>query len=100
MTGRQFSRTRTATDISSARPRSLFGQMGRDTVYTLERRTAQYIREYRMLEDCSGIVAGVSGGADSVCLLRVLRSLREQGAVPDIPVHAVHVNHGLRGAAV
>ncbi len=100
MTGRQFSRTRTATDISSARPRSLFGQMGRDTVYTLERRTAQYIREYRMLEDCSGIVAGVSGGADSVCLLRVLLSLREQGAVPDIPVHAVHVNHGLRDAAV
>ncbi len=99
MTGRQFSRTRTATDISSARPRSLFRQMGRDAVYTLERQTARYIREYRMLEDCSGIVAGVSGGADSVCLLRVLLSLREQGAVPGIPVYVVHVNHGLRDAA-
>ncbi|MBR2822391.1 MAG: tRNA lysidine(34) synthetase TilS [Clostridia bacterium] len=37
-------------------------------------------------------LAGVSGGADSVALLMLLRGL------PGAEVEAVHVNHGLRGA--
>ena len=41
------------------------------------------------------VVVGVSGGADSVCLLRVLVSLRER---LDITVHVAHLNHLLRGA--
>ena len=42
-----------------------------------------------------GIVAGISGGADSVCLLFLLRELcREK----DASLFAVHVNHCLRGA--
>ena len=37
---------------------------------------------------------GVSGGADSVALLRMTLLLREEGrAFPE----AIHVNHGLRG---
>ena len=64
-----------------------------------ERIAARSISEYRMLENCTGIVAGVSGGADSVCLLRVLLSLRERGDIPDVPVTAVHVHHGLRQEA-
>jgi len=35
---------------------------------------------------------GVSGGADSVALLRLVRELR-----PDVGVHVVHLNHELRG---
>ena len=42
-----------------------------------------------------GIVAGLSGGADSVCLLLLLRDLKEQY---DFPLYAVHVHHGIRGA--
>jgi len=41
------------------------------------------------------VVVGVSGGADSVCLLRILVSLRER---LDITVHVAHLNHLLRGA--
>ena len=37
-------------------------------------------------------LAGISGGADSLALLMILRT------VPGVEVEAVHVNHGLRGA--
>ena len=41
------------------------------------------------------VVVGVSGGADSVCLLRILVCLQER---LDIMVHVAHLNHLLRGA--
>ena len=52
-----------------------------------------YMEENGMFPENGNIVAGVSGGPDSVCLLLVLCELRETG------VHqltAVHVHHGLR----
>lgn len=42
------------------------------------------------------VVAAVSGGADSMALLRILLALREK---LEITVAACHVNHGLRGGA-
>ena len=52
-----------------------------------------YIREHHMLQAGDRVVAGVSGGADSVCLLFLL--LEWQKEVPtDIAV--VHVDHGIR----
>ena len=41
------------------------------------------------------IVAGISGGADSICLLLLLLELRERW---NLHLTAVHVQHGLRGA--
>ncbi len=52
------------------------------------------VRDYQMILPGSGVVVGVSGGADSVCLLRVLTALKER--LP-MRLHAVHVEHGLRG---
>lgn len=40
------------------------------------------------------IIAGISGGADSVCLLAVLCALRDAWS---LTVTAVHVNHSIRG---
>lgn len=53
------------------------------------------IRRYRMIEPGMHVITGVSGGADSVCLLFVLTEYRKQ--VP-FELTAVHVEHGLRGA--
>lgn len=53
------------------------------------------IEEERLLDGVSGICVGVSGGADSVCLLDVLCTLQPQFGYR---LQAVHVHHGLRGA--
>lgn len=47
-----------------------------------------------MIPKGSRVIACLSGGADSVCLLRVLSELK---AELDISLSAVHVNHCLRG---
>lgn len=53
------------------------------------------IRREQMLSPDSAVVAGVSGGADSVALLHLLVSLRSEGCISALT--AVHVNHSLRG---
>ena len=55
-----------------------------------------YIEKYHMVGTEDHIIAGISGGADSVCLFFVLLELCPGLGVP---FTAVHVNHGLRGAA-
>ena len=49
-----------------------------------------------IIKDGDGIVAGISGGADSVCLLLNLCEIRKQ---KDIKLLAVYVDHGIRGEA-
>ena len=49
------------------------------------------IQKHQMLTSRERVLAGVSGGADSVCLALVLKELGFDVAV-------AHVNHGLRGA--
>lgn len=48
------------------------------------------IERHGMLQDREGVLAAVSGGADSVCLLLALKEL-------GCRVSAVHVEHGIRG---
>ena len=55
-----------------------------------------YVEKYRMLTAEDKVIAGISGGADSVCLLFVLLRLKEEIG---FGIHAVHVNHGIRGEA-
>ncbi|MDE6619621.1 MAG: tRNA lysidine(34) synthetase TilS [Lachnospiraceae bacterium] len=56
----------------------------------------QYIREHHMIEEGDCIVAGVSGGADSVCLLLMLLEISR---VLPIEIRVVHVNHMIRADA-
>ncbi len=53
-----------------------------------------FMHEQQMLPDGAGVVVGVSGGADSIALLMILRQLSVRHAWH---LYAVHVNHGLRG---
>lgn len=55
----------------------------------------QYVLKNEMLKKGDRVVAGVSGGADSICLLHVLKELKERLT---LTIHVVHVNHGIRGA--
>lgn len=56
----------------------------------------RYIADNNMLSRGESVVAGVSGGADSMCLLFVLMALKERLGL-DLCV--VHINHGIRGAS-
>lgn len=56
----------------------------------------RYIEEQHMLSEHDYVVAGVSGGADSVCLLSMLLELRKR---KDFTIHVVHVNHMIRKEA-
>ena len=60
------------------------------------KRVLDYIEKYEMIEPGDTIVAGISGGADSVCLLFMLLQIRKQ--IP-FTLKVVHVNHGIRGDA-
>ena len=60
----------------------------------LRTRIKEYMKAHRMAEEGEGVLAAVSGGADSVCLLWVLKELSEELG---IHVAAFHLNHGLRG---
>lgn len=55
-----------------------------------------YVQQEHMFEADDYVVAGVSGGADSVCLLFMLLEIRKR--IP-LTIHVVHVNHGLREEA-
>lgn len=53
------------------------------------------IREHGMLRPGDSVLVAVSGGADSVCLLHLLLSLKEPLSLREVA--ALHVHHGLRG---
>ncbi len=53
-----------------------------------------YVQEHHMLTQTDSVIAGVSGGADSVCLLFILRTLQKEMG---FSLTAVHIHHGIRG---
>ena len=53
-----------------------------------------YMEEHHMTDSGDTILVGVSGGADSVCLLLVLLELQEKLR---LTLRVVHVEHGIRG---
>lgn len=64
-----------------------------DTLLEQVRRT---IETHQMLQQGDGVVIGVSGGADSMCLLAMLQELKQEYS---LQLQIVHVNHKLRAAA-
>lgn len=60
----------------------------------IEHKVRRTVEEYHMLAPGDRVIAAVSGGADSVCLLKLLCGMKREW---DMELRAVHVHHGLRG---
>lgn len=67
--------------------------MNTNTLLVLEK-AKKAIKEYAMLRKNATVIVGLSGGADSVCLLHLLHSLK---AEYNLKLIASHINHGIRG---
>lgn len=65
-----------------------------DYVLKFQKKILDTILAHKLIEPGEGVVAGVSGGPDSVCLIHVLSTLRDELGMK---LYAVHVNHMLRG---
>lgn len=61
-----------------------------------EQKVFSYIEKHGMITAGDKIVVGVSGGADSVCLLLLLLEYRKKTS---LSLAVVHVNHGIRADA-
>lgn len=59
------------------------------------KKVKEYVMKWHMLEKHDKLIVGVSGGADSICLLFVLLELQKK--IP-FEMIVVHLNHGIRGA--
>lgn len=57
-------------------------------------KAASYIQQKHMIEKGDHVIAGVSGGADSVCLFLLLKELSEPMG---FTFSVVHIEHGIRG---
>jgi tRNA(Ile)-lysidine synthase len=71
------------------------GPMYYGRVRTLAQNVVEYIEKYRLLKAGDRVGVAVSGGLDSVALLRLLLALRRDAG---IVLSVVHFNHKLRGA--
>lgn len=55
----------------------------------------RYIQKHQLVSPGDKIVVGVSGGADSVCLLHLLNECQREWK---LSLFVVHIHHGIRGA--
>lgn len=60
----------------------------------MKNKVLSVIEKYNMLSKGDNVIVALSGGADSVCLLHILISLKEQLS---LNISAAHLNHKLRG---
>ena len=60
----------------------------------LEQKVRQFIQQQELLSKGEKIVVGLSGGADSVCLMLLFIALQKS---EQYELFAVHINHQIRG---
>ena len=59
----------------------------------IEDEVLKTITKYDMIQPGDRLVLGVSGGPDSICMLEILRKLRDK---LNFEIVVSHINHGIR----
>lgn len=67
----------------------------RTAVESLENKFENFLRSQRLLEPCSTAILAVSGGVDSMVMLRLFCTIQKKWS---LRLNIAHVNHQLRGA--
>jgi tRNA(Ile)-lysidine synthase len=70
-----------------------FSNFNKINLHSTEKKVLSAILGYRMINRGDSIIVAVSGGADSVCLLKILYALKKY---LNIRLTVAHFNHGLR----
>lgn len=60
----------------------------------MREKVLKYIKENNLIKYGDKIVVGLSGGPDSVCLLHILSTLKDEF---NLEIYSAHVNHMIRG---
>ena len=61
----------------------------------MKSKVLDFIRKKKLLKKGDSVVLGVSGGADSICMLKILSDAQKRR---DISLYVLHINHQIRGA--
>lgn len=67
-----------------------------DNSYRIEKKVSDFVSANQLIEKGDTVVIGVSGGADSTCLLFLLLELSKRIG---FTLKVIHVEHGIRGEA-
>lgn len=66
----------------------------RDKSVELIKKVKSFCKTEGLIKNGDRIVVGISGGADSVCMLRVLCEMQKE---IEISLYLIHIHHGIRG---
>ena len=64
----------------------------------LKEKVLKTIKKYKLIEQNDRIVCGVSGGPDSVCMLDILRRIKDENQIK-LDIIVCHINHMIREEA-
>ena len=65
----------------------------------MEEQVLNTIKKYDLINPGDKVICGVSGGPDSICMLDILRKIKEDGKI-NFEIIVAHVNHLIREEAV
>ena len=60
----------------------------------MKKKVLDFIRKNKLVKKGNSVVLGVSGGADSICMLKILSDLQKRLG---ISMYVLHINHQIRG---
>lgn len=72
--------------------------MAKRIIYGLKEKVLDTIKKYELISNGDKLVLGVSGGPDSMCMLNILKEIKENGIL-NFEITVAHMNHMIREEA-